>query len=591
VNVQDKHSFRSERKKTMYESHYGLSRKPFEISPDPDFLWFGEKHREGLAILKYGILENKGFLLITGEVGTGKTALIRAIEKEVQARAVIVTIPDPGMSLMDFFNFMASELKMDRNFKNKGDFLIQFKKLMLEAFSSYRRVLLIIDESQRLNHELLEEIRLLSNIDLAGKVLINIFFVGQSEFRQILAREENRAVRQRITVSYNLPPLTEDETGHYIKHRLKVAGTSREIFTPDALKAVYQCASGLPRLTNIVCDHALMTGYVRGLDRIDADVVRECGDDLKITIGAKPLAEKTQPAAPRLAEKAQPAAPPPPTHTARPSAPPTGQQPQSARSVMIFAAFMVLLGAGWYFWGDRISDQLARWGKGKEARETQGSTAGDGSVRRSSAPPLPVETGPREPKSAEPSGETAKASIPATPESGSAAAPKPEAKEPPPAPEPAKAELKTVAPPPAVTAPPGAQTAAPVPTPAPAGPPAAGIFKLKEFTVFFTQNSTEITRSDMEILATAAALLKANLSTAGIIEGHTDSTGDPGYNKLVAENRAVSVRNYLISKGIAPSRLSIAAFGSEKPIDTNNTQEGRSKNRRAVIRIVSGKQG
>jgi general secretion pathway protein A len=559
----------------MYESHYGLSRKPFEISPDPDFLWFGEKHREGLAILKYGILENKGFLLITGEVGTGKTALIRAIEKEVQARAIIVTIPDPGMTLMDFFNFMASELKMDRSFKNKGDFLIQFKQLMLDAFSSYRRVLLIIDESQRLNHELLEEIRLLSNIDLAGKVLINIFFVGQSEFRQILAREENRAVRQRITVSYHLPPLTEEETGHYIRHRLKVAGTSREIFTPDALKAVYRYASGLPRLTNIVCDHALMTGYVRGLHHIDAEIVRECGDDLKITIGVRPPAEKAPPAVHPTANEA-----------ARPAAPAARQSSQSARSVLIFAAFILLLGGGWYFWGDRISDQLAHWGKGKEAREAQGPAPGDRAGRTSSAPPLPVETGPREPKPAEPSGETAKAAVSPTPGSA-AAAPQPEAKEPPPALEPAKAELKAVAPPPAVAAPP----ASPAPLPAAAAPSAGEPFKLKDFTVNFAQNSADISASARENLAKAAALLKTNPRTAGIIEGHTDSTGDAGYNKFIAENRAVSVRNYLIAQGIDASRLSISSFGSEKPVDTNSTAEGRSRNRRVVIRIVPDRQG
>jgi general secretion pathway protein A len=560
----------------MYEAHYGLSRKPFEISPDPDFLWFGEKHREGLAILKYGILENKGFLLITGEVGTGKTALIRAIEKEVQARAVIVTIPDPGMTLMDFFNFMASELKMDRNFKNKGDFLIQFKQLMLDAFSSYRRVLLIIDESQRLNHELLEEIRLLSNIDLAGKVLINIFFVGQSEFRQILAREENRAVRQRITVSYHLPPLTEEETGHYIRHRLKVAGTSREIFTPDALKAVYRYASGLPRLTNIVCDHALMTGYVRGVHQIDADIVNECGNDLKITIGVRPPAEKAQPAVRPTASEA-----------ARPAAPAARQPSQSARSVLIFAAFILLLGSGWYFWGDRISDQLARWGKGKEARETQGSTAGVRAGRMGSAPPLPVETGPREPKPAEPSGEAAKAAVAPMPGSAAAAAPKPEAKEASPAGAPAKAEMKTVAPPPAVAAPP----TSPAPPPAAAAPSAGEPFKLKDFTVNFAQNSADISASARENLAKAAALLRTNPRTAGIIEGHTDSTGDAGYNKFIAENRAVSVRNYLIAQGIDASRLSISSFGSEKPVDTNSTPEGRSKNRRVVIRIVPGRQG
>jgi outer membrane protein OmpA-like peptidoglycan-associated protein len=245
---------------------------------------------------------------------------------------------------------------------------------------------------------------------------------------------------------------------------------------------------------------------------------------------------------------------------------------------LIFAGFLVLLGAGWYFWGDAASDQLARWGKAKEAREAQGPAAGERSGRLGSAPPLPVETGPREPKPAEPSADAVKAPSLAVPETAAAAAPKPEAKEPPSAPEPAIAEPKSVPPPPAI------------PT-LPAAPPAAEPFKLKDFTVYFAQNSTEISIPAREVLATAAALLKSNPRTAGIIEGHTDSTGDFGYNKLISENRAVSVKNYLVAQGIASSRLSVSTFGSEKPIDTNNTQEGRSKNRRVVIRIVPAKQG
>ena len=174
---------------------------------------------------------------------------------------------------------------------------------------------------------------------------------------------------------------------------------------------------------------------------------------LKITIGVRPPAEKVQPAVRPTASEA-----------ARPAAPTARQPSQSARSVLIFAAFMLLLGSGWYLWGDRISDQLARWGKGKETRETQGSTAGVPAGRMGSAPPLPVETGPREPKPAEPSAEAAKAAVAPMPGAAAAAAPKPEAKEAPPAGAPAKAELKTVAPPPAVaasaagTTPPGSRT-------------------------------------------------------------------------------------------------------------------------------------
>ena len=183
--------------------------------------------------------------MITGEVGTGKTALIRAIEHEIQAKIIVITIPDPSLSLMDFYNVMASELNMNRSFENKGGFLIEFKKLILKAASTHQRVLMIIDESQRLNSALLEEIRLLSNIDVGGKVLINTFFVGQLEFKAMLARNENRAVRQRITVSYELSPLTVDETREYIGHRLKVAGSSQPIFTPGAIRLIHSSPGGI----------------------------------------------------------------------------------------------------------------------------------------------------------------------------------------------------------------------------------------------------------------------------------------------------------------------------------------------------------
>jgi general secretion pathway protein A len=568
----------------MYLSFYGLKKKPFDISPNPEFLWLGEKHREGLAILKYGILENKGFLLITGDVGTGKTALIRAIEKELQARAIVVTIPDPGMTLMDFYNFMAAELKMDRSFTSKGDFLIHFKRLILTAFASYRRVLLIIDESQRLNHELMEEIRLLSNIDLSGKVLINIFFVGQTEFREILARQENRAVRQRITVSYHLAPLTEEEVRQYINHRLTVAGASRAVFTEAAMQAVSRTTQGYPRLINIICDHALMSGYSRELKQIDAEIIHECAEELKITIGRKPADAKFPAPAPTPAAPA--AAAPAAASPAREPA----DRPRSSHSALIFALCLLGLGLGWYFWGDSISDGLARLGKGQETREArspQETQAADPSVR---PPVVAAETGPRERTASAPPAAQAKQ----RPPQPAPAEPVQAAAEPRAAAPPMKYTPQPVEPLPVKPAP---EPAEPTPAPAKPAPPesaaaaAAEPFTLKGFTVFFTQNSIEIPVYANEILASAAALMKSQPNIAAVIEGHTDSVGDPAYNKLISENRAAAVKNFLVGQGIAISRLSVAGFGSEKPIESNDTPQGRSKNRRVMIRLVPGKTG
>jgi general secretion pathway protein A len=274
----------------MYLNFYQLNSKPFQITTDPRFLWLGEKHSEALATLKYGILEDKGFLLLTGDVGTGKTALIKLLVKSIDISAIVATIPDPGLDAADFFNILADEFKMDRRFASKGDFLIYFKQFLLKAHTSDKKVLLIIDEAQRLHHDLLEQIRLLSNIELESRKLINIFFVGQTEFNRTLLEERNKAVRQRITVHYHIEPLAEPETQQYIRHRLSVAGCKSEIFTLDAMRRIHVFSAGYPRLINIVCDHALLTGYSGGTKAIDVNLIRDCEKELRLPDVPRPQA-------------------------------------------------------------------------------------------------------------------------------------------------------------------------------------------------------------------------------------------------------------------------------------------------------------
>jgi len=278
----------------MYLNHFGLDCKPFDISPDPSFLWMSEKHKEALAHLKYGIIDDKGFLVLTGDVGTGKTAMIQYLIQSIDLAAIVVTIPDPDMSKLDFFNFLASELKMGQTFTSKGEFLIHFKKFLLKAFADYQKVVLIIDEAQRLNHELLDEIRLLGNIDLSGLILLNIFFIGQNEFASILMEEKNRSTRQRISANYQIGPLSEEEVEEYIRHRLLVAGAGKQIlvagagkqiFKLDAVKQIYHYSKGYPRLINIVCDRALITGYSSGATLITAAMVDECARELNVALG------------------------------------------------------------------------------------------------------------------------------------------------------------------------------------------------------------------------------------------------------------------------------------------------------------------
>ncbi len=267
----------------MYLSYYNLKAKPFQMSTDPEFLWLGEKHREALAILKYAILENKGVLALTGDVGTGKTTLINALLKSLGEDTITATIYDPRLEVLDFFNTVAAAFQIGKTFEGKGKFILQFMDFLIKAHERNQKVLLIIDEAQGINEDLLEELRLLSNLEAEYTRLLNIFFVGQNEFVDILQKYENRALRQRVTIRYHIDPLTLNETAAYIKYRLEVGGTEAPIFDSGAIDEIFFFSGGYPRLINIMCDHALLSGYVREVQVINADLIRECRAELLVS--------------------------------------------------------------------------------------------------------------------------------------------------------------------------------------------------------------------------------------------------------------------------------------------------------------------
>ena len=267
----------------MYLSHYKLNEKPFQITADPNFIWLGEKHAEALASFQYGLQDNKGILLLTGDVGTGKTALINTFLKKIDDSVIAVKIPDPGIGPIDLYNILSDEFNLNRKFNTKGDFLNHLTPYLHEIYRQKKNIILIIDEAQNISNELLEEIRLLSNIELADKKLINIFIVGQNELDPIIDQNRNRGLRQRISIRYHLEPLNASETHQYIRHRLRVAGSEKDIFSSKAITDIHFFSAGFPRLINSICDLALLTGYSRGEFHIDEGIIRECAQDLKLS--------------------------------------------------------------------------------------------------------------------------------------------------------------------------------------------------------------------------------------------------------------------------------------------------------------------
>ena len=255
----------------MYLKHFNLECMPFEIGPDPKFLWLGSKHQEAFAILHYGIIERKGFVVITGEPGTGKSTLLNAAIGSFAAEVRFAKISEPALDTMDFVNFAADAFEMKQSFTTKGEFLLRLKHFVREAGS--HRMVLVIDEAQRVAPEMLEQIRVFSDVDAPGQRAFSCIFAGQPEFLGTI--KQNPALCQRIFFSHALQLLTLPETGEYITHRLKVAGCCEPLFIPDAIEEIHKLSKGNPRLINILCDQALLTGYASLKTQIGPDMIRE----------------------------------------------------------------------------------------------------------------------------------------------------------------------------------------------------------------------------------------------------------------------------------------------------------------------------
>ena len=268
----------------MYEQYFGLSERPFAITPNPRFVFLSQRHQDALAHLLYGVGTggSGGFVQLTGEVGTGKTTLCRLVLEQVPENTRVALILNPMLSPPELLRAICAELEIDVS--EAGDsmqaLLDALNRYLLERHAEGERVVLIIDEAQNMSRQGLEQIRLLTNLETATDKLLQILLLGQPELRDLLGRPELRQLAQRITARYHLDPLNEEETEAYVRHRLEVAGAARCPFNRDGMKALYRVSEGVPRLINIIADRALLAAYASEQERIDARLVRSAAAEV-----------------------------------------------------------------------------------------------------------------------------------------------------------------------------------------------------------------------------------------------------------------------------------------------------------------------
>ncbi|MDR0428417.1 MAG: AAA family ATPase [Puniceicoccales bacterium] len=267
----------------MYLRYFALKRAPFGVSPNPDYLYLSSQHGEALAHLRYGIENRKGIIVLTGEVGCGKTTLSQALLRELpEEKYQKVTLSNSTISTVDFYRFILNELKQDHQTESLPVLMSGISKVIAEMRNEGREIIVTVDEAQNFSVPMLEQIRLLSNLETDEKHVLHILLIGQTELKKLLKRKELRQFRQRIGVFYDLRPLRLHETIKYIDYRLMYAGSSGALkFSMAAIFILHRASSGIPRILNGLCDRALLSCYIRGGRSISYGDARNAVKDLR----------------------------------------------------------------------------------------------------------------------------------------------------------------------------------------------------------------------------------------------------------------------------------------------------------------------
>ena len=267
----------------MYAAYFGLKEAPFRLTPDPTYLYMSSHHREALAHLLYGISAGGGFVQLTGDIGTGKTTLCRTLLAQLPPEVDVALILNPRLTIPEFLASVCDELKIPypRDTTSPKVFVDALDRYLLDAHARGRRTVLLIDEAQGLSVEVLEQVRLLTNLETTSEKLLQIILIGQPELVPLLARDDLRQLAQRITARYHLKPFTEPDTHAYVRHRLQVAGGPRGLFSEAAIRRIHAESRGIPRLINIICDRALLGAYAQDKRRIESGMVARAATEIR----------------------------------------------------------------------------------------------------------------------------------------------------------------------------------------------------------------------------------------------------------------------------------------------------------------------
>lgn len=264
----------------MYESYFGLTELPFNVTPDPRFVYFSRQHREALSALLYGVESRRGFIQVTGEIGTGKTTLCRALLQKIGDQAHSALVFNPKLSEVELLQTIVEDFGITPKGKRKKDYFDALNRFLLEELEKGYNAMVIIDEAQLLSPKALEQIRLLSNLETSTQKLLQIILIGQPELKDLLQRKDLVQLYQRITIRYHLSALSKEEMEDYISHRLQVSGGESSFFTPAALERIYELSQGIPRMINVLADRAMMAAFTRSARTIEDSMVDFAQKDL-----------------------------------------------------------------------------------------------------------------------------------------------------------------------------------------------------------------------------------------------------------------------------------------------------------------------